>query len=337
MIHGADHLLDRVPKGHDECDTDLKRKPLTMTTRGFRKCLSFGIKITIVVIPLVSPMPNDRNRIGESGPQPSFLALVLIFSLVFMGGPQLSSLSLGQEPRATPYRPTLSNPAQLPVPGYVEMEMGWQSLKDKAADDYRHSVPYLFKMAFTDRIGILISGEAVIINDFEQSPTLAGFGDLTPLLKINVPLTQIPSALGMEVGAKLPTAPETVGSGQTDYLVTGIYSGVIGPLGIDLNLGYTRFGRTSRAPLSEEGRDQLFWAASTAYGLTDEWSVAGELAGTMRKNVKPFTQVLTSSSYFFSPRLVGDLGAAFGLNGASQEWTVFSGMTILLGKVWNAK
>ncbi len=218
------------------------------------------------------------------------------------------------------------------------MEMGWQSLKDKAADDYRHNVPYLFKLAFSDRIGILIGGEAVIINDSEQSPTIAGFGDLTPLLKINVPLpTQLSSAVGMEIGAKLPTAPETVGSGQTDYLVTGIYSGVIGPLGIDLNLGYTRFGETSRVTLSEGGKDQLFWAASMAYGLTDKWSVASELAGTMRKNVKPFTQVLTSTSYFFSPRHVGDLGAAFGLNGASQEWTLFAGMTILLGKVWNAK
>ncbi len=250
----------------------------------------------------------------------------------------LPSLALGQEPRATPYRPTLSNPAQLPVPGYVELEMGWQSLKGKAADDYRHSVPYLFKLAFSDRIGILIGGEAVVINDSEHAPTLAGFGDLTPLLKFTVPLS-LPrsSALGLEVGAKLPTAPETVGSGRTDYLVTGIYSGVIGPLGVDLNLGYTRFGGTSRVTVSEGGKDQLFWAASTAYGLTDEWSVAGELAGTMRKHVKPFTQVLTSTSYFFSPRLAGDLGAAFGLNGASQEWTVFSGMTILLGKVWNAK
>jgi hypothetical protein len=310
-----------------------------------------GIKITIVLIPWVSPLPNDRKGIGEENsekaiipwptlgnPTPSLLAFFLTFSLVLLGGALLPSSSEGQEPRATPYRPTLSNPAQLSVPGYVEMEMGWQSLKDKAADDFRHSVPYLFKLAFTDRIGILIGGEAVIINDSEQSPIIAGFGDLTPLLKINVPLSaQRSSAVGVEVGAKLPTAPETVGSRQTDYLVTGIYSGVIGPLGIDLNLGYTRFGGTSRFTLSEGGKNQLFWAASTAYGLTEKWSVAGELAGTMRKNVKPFTQVLTSTSYFLSPRLVGDLGTAFGLNGASQEWTLFAGITILLGKVWNAK
>ncbi len=296
--------------------------------------VQLGIKITIREILWASPMLNVRKGIGVGNPTPSLLALFLIFPLVLLGEALLPSLSLGQELRATPYRPTLSNPAQLSVPGYVELEMGWQSLKGKAADDYRHSVPYLLKLAFSDRIGILIGGEAVIINDSEQTPTLAGFGDLTPLLKFTVPLpSPRSSAVGLEVGAKLPTAPKTVGSGQTDYLVTGIYSGVIGPLGIDLNLGYTRFGGT----VSEGGKDQLFWAASTAYGLTDKWSVAGELAGTMRNNVKPFTQVLTSTSYFLSPGLVGDLGAAFGLNGASQEWTLFAGMTILLGKVWNAK
>jgi hypothetical protein len=172
----------------------------------------------------------------------------------------------------------------------------------------------------------------LIVNDFDQGSTLAGFGDVTPLLKLNVPLPAYPaSALGLEIGAKLPTAPQTVGSQQTDYLVTGIYSLGIGSLGIDLNLGYTRLGG---AP-GGEGKNQLFWAASTAYGLTKRWSVAGELAGTVKRDVKSFTQILASTNYFFSPRFVGDTGAAFGLNGSSQEWTLFAGMTILLGKVWD--
>ncbi len=252
--------------------------------------------------------------------------------MVILGEGLVPKSCLGKEPNATPYRPTLSNPAQLSAPGYFEMEMGWQSLKEKTTDDYRLTVPYLFKLAFSEYIGLIVGGDALIINDFDQGSTLAGFGDLSPLLKLNVPLPfHSQSALGLEMGAKLPTAPQTVGSQQTDYLVTGIYSIGMGSLGIDLNLGYTRLGG---AP-SGEGKNQLFWAASTAYGLTKQLSVAGELAGTVRRNVKPFTQFLTSTSYFFSPRIVGDAGIAFGLNGASQEWTLFAGMTILLGKVWD--
>jgi hypothetical protein len=101
-------------------------------------------------------------------------------------------------------------------------------------------------------------------------------------------------------------------------------------MGIELNVGYTRLGGTS----SGRGKNNLFWAVVTAYGLTKPWSLAGELAGTVRRDVKPFTQFLTSTSYFLSPRLVRDTGIAFGLNGASQEWTLFAGMTILLGKVY---
>jgi len=256
--------------------------------------------------------------------------LFLIFGIGILAESLVPKFCLGQELSATPYRPTLSNPSQLSAPGYIEMEMGWQSLKQKATDDYQHTIPYLFKLAFSDTIGLLIGGDALIVNDFEQGSTLAGIGDLTPLLKINVPLPSHPtSGFGLEMGAKLPTAPQTIGSQQTDYLVTGIYSAGIGPLGIDLNLGYTRLGGAPEG----EGKNQLFWAASTAYGLTKRWSIAGELAGTVRRDVKPFTQILTSTSYFFTPRIVGDTGVSFGLNGASQEWTLFAGMTILLGKV----
>ncbi len=261
------------------------------------------------------------------------ITLICLCGIAILGEAVVPKFCLGEEPSATPYRPTLSNPVQLSAPGYVEMEMGWQSLKEKATDDYRHTVPYLFKLAFSDYVGLLIGGDALILNDFEQGSTLAGFGDVTPLLKFNMPLPfNHTSALGLEMGAKLPTAPQTVGSQQTDYIATGIYSIGIGSVGIDFNLGYTRLGGAAE----EEKKNQLFWAASAAYGVTNQLSFAAELAGTVRHGVKPFTQILTSTSYFFSPRLVGDMGAAFGLNGASQEWTLFAGLTILLGKVWDA-
>ncbi len=263
----------------------------------------------------------------------NLITLLIICGIGILGEGLNAKVCLADEPTATPYRPTLSNPAQLSAPGYLEMEMGWQSLKEKSTDDYRHTVPYLFKLAFSDYVGLLVGGDALIINDFDQGSTLAGFGDLTPLLKLNMPLpSNHTSALGLEMGAKIPTAPQTVGSQQADYLVTGIYSIGIGSLGIDFNLGYTRLGGAPRG----EGKNQLFWAASSAFGLTNQLSVAGELAGTVRRGVKPFTQFLTSTSYFFTPRLVGDTGIAFGLNGASQEWTLFAGITILLGKVWDA-
>ena len=235
-----------------------------------------------------------------------------------------------EEPRATPYRPTVSNPAQLPVPGYLEVEVGWQTLKDKVTDAHRHSVPARLKLAFTDRVGMLISGEMVVINDQESGATVGGVGDLTPQLKFHFPMpTETTSALGLELGAKLPTAPRTIGSQQTDWILTGIYSLSHGPLGIDLNLGYTRLGGTP----SGKGKDQVSWAASTAYALTSRWNVGGEIAGTARQAVKPFSQILAFTNWAVTQQIVVDTGLAFGINGVSQEWTAFAGMTVLLGKV----
>ncbi len=252
-------------------------------------------------------------------------ALFVMLCLVPM--PALSQTS---EPQATPYRPTVSNPAHLPVPGYLEVEMGWQSLKVKSNDDLRHSVPYLLKFAFSDQVGMLIGGDAVIVSDPNRGATTAGFGDLTPVLKFKMPLPQsTASAIGMEAGVKIPSAPGTVGTQRTDYLVNGIYSLGIDPVGIDLNLGYTWVGER----LQNIGNDQISWAASVSYSLTSDWGVAGEFAGSVRSGVKPFTQFLLSTSYFVLPRLVADTGMAFGLNGASQEWTAFAGMTLLVGKI----
>ena len=92
------------------------------------------------------------------------------------------SFAVAKEPKATPYRPTVSNPAYLPIPNYLEIEMGWQSLKDKSEDEYQHSLPYLLKYAFTDRLGVLVSGNALIFEDNVDTAAQGGFGDVSVLL-----------------------------------------------------------------------------------------------------------------------------------------------------------
>ena len=249
------------------------------------------------------------------------LSLILLITLIN------PSASYSKELHVTPYRPTVSNPAQLPVPGYLELEWGWQTLREKSEKASRHGMPYLVKFAFSDRVGLLVGGDVVQVRQVDQGSTLGGFGDMTSVLKLHVPLpTKNVSALGLEGGIKFPTAPETLGTGRMDYLINGIYSGSVGRFGVDLNLGLTYLGLVS----GHEGKALLTWAAATSFALSNRWSLAGEFAGSAREGVKPFSQFLTSTSYALLPTLVIDAGAAFGLNGASQEWTVFTGMTVLL-------
>jgi hypothetical protein len=236
------------------------------------------------------------------------------------------SSAMAKELKATPYRPTVSNPAYLPVPNYLEVEMGWQSLKAKSTERHRHSIPYLLKYAFTDRIGVLLRGSPVVVEDRAGRPTQTGFGDTTGLIKLVHPLNTImPSALGLEGGIKFPSAPRTVGTGRTDFLANGIYSIAFGQFGLDLNLLYTRLG----GALGAQGENELGWVTTASYSVTDRVSVAGEFFGSHREGVRPFLQYLSALSYAITPRVVGDAGVAVGLTGASQEWTLFTGLTIL--------
>lgn len=133
----------------------------------------------------------------------------------------------------------------------------------------------------------------MVINAPEGQSSSAGFGDLTPLLKLHFPLGfKASGAFGFEAGVKIPTAPSTVGSQQTDYLFNGIYSVSVGKVSVDLNLGYARLGGTPQGT----GKDQVSWAASGSVTLMEGLSVAGEFAGSSRKTVKPFTQFLASTS-----------------------------------------
>ncbi|RMH31244.1 MAG: hypothetical protein D6690_16835 [Nitrospirae bacterium] len=86
---------------------------------------------------------------------PLFGAVLL---LLLFGLPVLAP---AEELQATPYRPTISNPAALPIPGILELEAGWQFLEEQTADAHRHSVPFLLKYAFTERVGLLL-GEAAM-------------------------------------------------------------------------------------------------------------------------------------------------------------------------------
>jgi hypothetical protein len=62
---------------------------------------------------------------------------------------------------ATPYRPSVSNPAALSVPGWLELEFGTQQIKG-GDDKQRDSFPVLAKLAFNENWGILLGGEMAI-------------------------------------------------------------------------------------------------------------------------------------------------------------------------------
>lgn len=235
-----------------------------------------------------------------------------------------------KEAAATPYRPTVSNPAELSEPGWLELELGWQRVHG-GSDKQRDSQPLTAKLAFSEDWGVLVGTEAGVRRTDLDDISYTGMGDTTLLLKHRIGgESEKDGAWGIEAGYKSPTAKDTIGSGKSDYLVNMIYS--VDRLGnrLDLNLNGTHIGAINEG----EGRTQYGWAAALSRGLDDNWTVFGELSGTYRRATPVTSQFMAGASYNVSKRVVVDAGMARGLSSAAQDWTGFVGITVLTARLW---
>jgi hypothetical protein len=246
-------------------------------------------------------------------------------AILALGLLAFTHLAGAEEIAATPYRPTLSNPAELPVPGWLEVEAG--VARSKGGDNqWQDNAPYTLKYAFSEDFGVLLGGDfRVRQTDFAGQQT-AGHGDNTLIFKHRFAVRE-GQAFGLEWGAKLPTAATGVGSGKTDAIVNGIYSVDVGAVRIDANLGLTRLG------LQEEGlgRYQQNWSMAVSKEVVPKWTLAGELSGTSRQGQGAASQFLAAASYAVSNRVVVDFGAAAGISKSAPNWSVFAGATWLVG------
>ncbi|MDE2428727.1 MAG: transporter, partial [Burkholderiales bacterium] len=139
----------------------------------------------------------------------------------------------------TPYRPSVSNSAQLPAEGQLELEMGMASARTEAARN--QSLPYLLKLAFSKEWGVLLGGVAHVINDDGAGQRDQGFGDTTLVIK-RAFLISDDTALGLELGNKFPTARQPLGTGQSDWSMNGIVSQDMGNIHVDVNLNASHLG-----------------------------------------------------------------------------------------------
>lgn len=253
----------------------------------------------------------------------------LCCGMVLLNGAMAYAHAEESEPHATPYRPTVSNPADLSEPGWLELELGWQRTKG-GNDKQRDSFPVLAKLAFTEDWGILMGGELGIRRTNLDNEFTVGGGDTTLILKHRIPTATEGTAWGIEAGFKSPTAKETIGSDKTDYILNGIYSTDFSGNHLDLNLGATRIG----AIADSEGRFQYNWASSVSRNLNEKWGVFSELSGSYQRGMPTLSQFMAGASYNFSNQIVFDVGATSGLASASQDWSVFAGVTVLMGKMW---
>lgn len=233
----------------------------------------------------------------------------------------------GDAPSVTPYRPTVSNPADLPAPGWLEGEFG--ALRTLAADGSRgDSVPWLLKYAFDEDHGLLFGGNAYVDARDPGSPARRGFGDAFVEWKQRFAVADT-AAFGIEAGVLAPTARDGLGAGGKQWLVNGIFSADLAAVHLDLNAG----AQVGGDPPPHVSRWQTTWASAASTAVTDRIGVAFEVSGVHQGGIPTQTQALLALSYSVSNRLSLDAGGALGLTHAAHDRSLFAGGTVLIGRL----
>jgi hypothetical protein len=231
------------------------------------------------------------------------------------------------EPTVTPYRPTVSNPADLPVPGWLELETG--GLRVDGADDSRtDTAPWLLKYAFDENSGVLLGGNAFARQVVAGGRSVSGVGDTFLEFKQRFPV-RAGMAFGVEAGVQAPTAADRLGIGKPAYLVNGIYSVDFAAAHMDINVGGTRYSTLA----SGASHWQSAWALAVSHAFGASIGGAVEVSGTAQHGVSHSHQGLLAVNYNLSPRVVLDTGVTLGLGHAAHDRGLFAGGTFLLGKV----
>ena len=140
--------------------------------------------------------------------RPHLWKMAVAFAAVcFHDGTRAQSPDEG--PAVVPYRPSVASPADLPAPGWPELEAGvaWGKGGDAAKS---FSSPVTFKLAWDESWAILVGTDAYDWQRALDGSTAHSGGDTTLTLKYKLPVNAN-LALGAEFGVGLPTARPPIG------------------------------------------------------------------------------------------------------------------------------
>ena len=234
------------------------------------------------------------------------------------------SVQADELPSVTPYRPTISNPAELSAPRHLEIEAGFEH--GSGAGLAKHlAAPVTLKYALNEDWGVLLNS-GWLYEDSRDGPLLDGWNSTSLLIKHRHLLNDA-QALGIEFGLATPADAGHFTQGQPDLLLNTIYSVDIDKTRVDANLGFTRLGDTE----TSIDRHQYQWALAVSHPVTDDWSLAAEWAGNVREGSSAYNQLLLCAAYGLSRTIVIDMGGAYGLSGDSAATqNVFMGVSWLI-------
>jgi len=233
-------------------------------------------------------------------------------------------------PSANPYQPTVTIPASLTAPGWVEVELGGQSFRQP--DESSLSIlPYSLKLSLTDNWAIRATGNAWIVGNGANGMHLSGMGDTSLLVKRRFAVDD-QSAFAVELGPTFATSRRGLGQTATASDLRLIYSADIGTLHTDANVILNEYASKDVPPGASRIQATYAWAWS--HSFNDQWGGVIEPSAVRQSGLPTATQLLAAATYNYSKSVVVDLGATKGLNPQSPKWSAVLGVTFLAGRLF---
>lgn len=238
-----------------------------------------------------------------------------------------------RDPRAVqPERPTVATHAGTVATGWLEIETGVE--RDRfGGSPATLSTPTVFKAGLGERAQL-----SILATTFRAGSTTS-FGDLAAGVKWRVLENAV--VLGdfaLQPLVKVPSGDRDTGSGTgtTDVSVLAISSHALGPVALDVNVGYTRRGGDgSRAP-----RDASLWTVSFGGPIVSRLGWVGECYGypgtSGPAGQAPIVAVLAGPTFLVRPWLAFDVGLIAPVSGP-QPRALYAGMVYNVGRIWRAR
>lgn len=264
--------------------------------------------------------------------------LSLLAALFLLGGASCAFAQQqddsSKQPTVNPYRPTVTDPASLTFPGYLEMEVGGAAQHGGEQSKRAFSTPIVLKLTTNSKR----LEYHVLLGGYNEQTTpdgthLSGRGDVTPGLQYLI-VAQSPRTydLAARLEYKIPTANQGLGTGKTDYdlllLASKDYNKTLHG---DYNLGIYRQGRMSGQGFATQylASGVLNTKISKTLTLQDElYSYSGNSEGST------IVSTLHAIGYQPSRVLAFDAGIDIGISHAAPRYTLLFGSTFFVGRLF---
>ncbi|MFI5235320.1 MAG: transporter [Gemmatimonadales bacterium] len=257
------------------------------------------------------------------------LAALLAFSLF---APSLAAQApVTPDPHAVqPERPTVATHAYTVAPGWAEVEAGLEF--DRYRDASRGgSAPVLLKLGLAPRLQFDLSLPGIV-----PPGGSAALGDIAVGAKWRaIASSPILGDFAVQPSVKLPTGARSsgAGTGTIDISILLISSRHVGPVEMDLNLGYTRrSGNGTSVP-----RAAALWTASFGGPLRGDFGWVVECFGypgtTGPAGAASMAAILAGPTWLARKWLAFDAGVIVPLAG-SQPRALYVGTVYNLGKAF---